>query len=421
MIRLALLSLHARRGAAALAMLAIACSVALFLGVEKVRVGARASFAGAIAGTDLIAGARGGAVPLLLYSVFRIGNATANMSAESYADIAAHPDVAWTVPLSLGDSHRGFRVLGTTRDYFTRYRFRGGQSLAFADGAAFADLFDAVIGAEAASALGYAVGDSIAVAHGLGAVSFAEHDDMPFRVSGVLARTGTPVDRTVHVGVEAIEAIHLDWASGARRPGASTGADEARALFEAGALAPKAVTAAMVGVTSKIATFRVKRWIDEYRGEALMAILPGVALQELWDLVGVAETALTAVSAMVVVTALLGMATMILSSLGARRREMAILRAVGARPRAIAGLLVAEAALLSAAGVAAGLAALYAALAAARAWIDARWGLYLEIAAPDAREWVMLAIIVAAGAAVGAIPAFRAYRLSLADGMTVRF
>lgn len=414
--RLAVLSLRNRWGAAALAVLAIACGVALFLGVEKVRAGARASFAGAVSGTDLIVGARGGSVNLLLYSVFRIGSATSNMSWESYEDIAARGGVAWTVPLSLGDSHRGFRVLGTTRDYFDRYRFRGGQGLEFADGEAFSDLFDAALGADVAARLGYAVGDPIVVAHGLGAVSFAEHDDKPFRVSGILARTGTPVDRTVHVSLEAIEAIHVDWRGGAPAPGARIGADEARAMD----LSPKAITAALVGVESKAATFRVQRWINEYPGEALLAILPGVALQELWDLIGVAETALTGISAMVVATALLGMAAMILSSLNARRREMAILRSVGARPRAVFGLLLAEAALLSAAGVACGLVLLYAALAAARAWVDSRFGLYLPISAPEPREWWVLAAVAASGTAVGAVPALRAYRMSLADGMTVR-
>ena len=416
MLRLTLLSLGNRRGAAALTVLAIAFSVALFLGVEKVRSGARASFADTVSGTDLIVGARGGSVNLLLYSVFRIGNATANMSWESYGDIAAHADVAWSVPLSLGDSHRGFRVLGTSRDYFARYRFRGGRGLEFAAGAPFDDLFDAVLGADVAARLGYAAGDAIVVAHGLGAASFVDHADKPFRVSGILAKTGTPVDRTVHVSLEAIEAIHVDWRGGAPAPGAAISAEQARAMD----LSPKAITAAMVGVKSKIATFRVKRWIDEYPEEALLAILPGVALQELWDLLGTAETALGAVSAMVVVTALLGMTVMILSSLNERRREMAILRSVGARPRAIAAMLMTEAALLSAAGVAVGAALLYAALIAARAWIDARYGLYLPVSPPHIREWYMLAAVAAGGTLVGAIPAARAWRMSLADGMTVR-
>src|SRR5262249_1904229 len=144
-LRLALLSLRNRWLTALLTVSAIAISIALLLGVEKVRMGARQSFADTISGTDLIVGARSGSLNLLLYSVFRIGNATNNISWASYQDLAARPDVAWSVPLSLGDSHRGFRVLGTTPEYFRHYKFRQSQALTFSAGQPFADLFDAVI------------------------------------------------------------------------------------------------------------------------------------------------------------------------------------------------------------------------------------------------------------------------------------
>ena len=338
-LRLALRSLRNRWLTALLTVFAIAVSIMLLLGVEKVRSGARQSFADTISGTDLIVGARSGNIQLLLYSVFRIGNATNNITWASLQDIAARTEVAWIVPLSLGDSHRGFRVLGTTAEYFQRYRYRQAQGLSFRAGKPFSDLFDAVIGADVAAALGYKVGDRIVVSHGLGAVSFIEHDDKPFRVAGILEKTGTPIDRTVHVSLEAIEAIHVDWQSGGRIPGQSVSADEVRTMD----LKPKAVTAALIGLKSRLAAFRVQRAINEYKEEPLSAILPGAALQELWELVGTAETALKAVSAMVVATALLGMVTMILTTLNERRREMAILRSVGARPRTVLGLLVAEA------------------------------------------------------------------------------
>jgi putative ABC transport system permease protein len=415
-LRLALASLANRRVTALLTVLAIAVSVALLLGVEKVRRGARASFADTILGTDLIVGARSGDVQLLLYAVFRIGNATANVTWRSYEEIAARPEVAWIVPLSLGDSHRGFRVLGTTDGYFEHYRYRHGQALAFAQGRPFADLFDAVLGADVASALGYRLGDPIVVAHGLGSAGLAQHDDKPFRVAGILAKTGTPVDRTVHVSLEAIEAIHVDWRTGARVPGAGASVEEVRRMD----LTPRAVTSALVGLRSRLAAFKLQRFVNEHPGEALSAVLPGAALQELWDLVGVAETALGAVSAMVVATALLGMATTILATLNERRREMAILRAVGARPTHVLGLLVAEAGLLALAGAALGVVLLYAALAALRPVIDARFGLYLAIDPPGADELARLAAVVAAGLLAGIVPAWRAYRLSLADGMTVR-
>jgi putative ABC transport system permease protein len=415
-VRLALQSLANRWLTALLTIFSIALSVMLLLGVEKVRTGARQSFADTISGTDLIVGARSGSLNLLLYSVFRIGNATNNITWKTYQDIAARPDIAWIIPISLGDSHHGFRVMGTTPDYFKLYHYRHGQPLQFASGTPFSDLFDAVIGADVAAELGYKTGDKIIVAHGLGSVSFVEHDDKPFRVSGVLAKTGTPVDRTVHVSLAAIEAIHVDWQSGARIPGQSVSAEEVRKMN----LEPKAITAAFIGLKSKLAAFRLQRAINEYPEEPLSAILPGAALQELWGLVGTAETALSAVSGMVVVTALLGMVTMILTTLNERRREMAILRSVGARPLTILSLLVTEAGLLTFCGVALGTVLLYVALIALQPFIDRTYGLHIAIDPPTWDQLTVLAAIVAAGFVAGLLPALRAYRLSLADGMTVR-
>lgn len=415
-IRLARQSLRNRWLTALLTVASIALSVILLLGVEKIRHGARQSFADTISGTDLIVGARTGGLQLLLYSIFRIGNATNNVTWTSYEEISRQPEVAWSVPLSLGDSHRGFRVLGTTTGYFEHYRYRRAHALAFSTGAPFKDLFDAVVGADVARTLGYQLGDRIVIAHGLGSVSFVSHDDKPFRVAGVLAPTGTPVDRTIHVSLEAIEAIHIDWQSGARAQGQSLGADEVRQLD----LTPKAVTAVLIGLKSKLATFRLQRAVNDYPREALVAILPGAALQELWGLVGIAETALSAVSWMVVATALLGLATMILTTLNERRREMAILRAVGARPATVLGLLSAEAGLLTLAGVLAGTGLTYLGLLGLRPMIDRHYGLHLAIDPPTWGEIGTLAAIVVAGVVAGLGPALRAYRLSLADGMTVR-
>ncbi len=413
-LRLAIASLFARALTVGMTILAIALSVALFLGVEKVRTGAKASFADTISGTDLIVGARSGSVQLLLYSVFRIGNATNNVTWESYQDIAARPDVDWIVPISLGDSHRQFRVMGTTQAFFEHYKYRQGRSLNMAEGIVMDDLFDTVIGADVAATLGYSVDDPIIVAHGL--ASFTEHKDQPFRVSGILEKTGTPVDRTVIVSMEAIEAIHVDWQSGAQIPGQSTPVDVIRGMD----LTPKAVTAALVGVESPLQTFALQRAINQYPEEPLLAILPGVALQELWGIVGIAETALLAVSAMVVVTALIGMMATIFSSLNERRREMAIFRAMGARPVTILGMLVLEAMVMAAAGAILGLALLYIGLIIAQPIVDTAFGLWLPIDAPTLREaWVILGVICA-GAIVSLVPALRAYRMSVADGMIVK-
>jgi putative ABC transport system permease protein len=389
-------------------------SVALFLGVDKVKTGAKASFSDTISGTDLIVGARSGSVQLLLYSVFRIGNATNNVTWESYLDLRARPEVEWIVPISLGDSHRQFRVMGTNVAFFEHYKYRQGRALTFQDGMVMEDLFDAVIGHDVAKVLGYAVDDPIVVAHGL--ASFTEHKDQPFRVSGILEKTGTPVDRTVIVAMEAIEAIHVDWKGGAKIPGQTTPVEVIRQMD----LTPGAITAALVGVESRLQTFSLQRAINQYPEEPLLAILPGVALQELWGIVGIAESALVAVSVMVVITALIGMMATVFSSLNTRRREMAIFRAMGASPVAIFGLLVLEAILTTAAGSLLGLGFLYVGLFIAQPMIDSAFGLFLPIQAPAGREMLVLFAVIVAGAAVSLIPALRAYRLSLADGMMVR-
>ena len=413
-LHLAIKSLLARATTVGMTILAIGLSVALFLGVEKVRTGAKASFSDTISGTDLIIGARSGSVQLLLYSVFRIGNATNNLTWSSYQEIAGRPEIAWIVPISLGDSHKQFRVMGTTPEFFSRYKYRSDQSLEFSSGEIMSDLFDTVLGADVAASLKYEVGDPIIVAHGL--ASFTEHKDQPFQVSGILKKTGTPVDRTVIVSLRAIEAIHVDWQGGSQIQGQKTPVDAIRKME----LQPKAVTAALVGIENRLKVFSLQRAINNYPREPLLAILPGVALQELWQIIGIAEVALIGVSAMVVVTALLGMMAMIFSSLNERRREMAIFRAMGARPLVIFGMLIFEASMIAISGAILGFALAYIGLYFARPIVDSAFGLWLPSAAPTLNEFLLLAAVVAVSVIVSVLPAIRAYRLSLSDGMTVQ-
>ncbi|ALN17741.1 ABC transporter permease [Ectopseudomonas mendocina] len=418
LLRIALASLANRRFTALLTVFAIALSVCLLLAVERVRTEARASFANTISGTDLIVGARSGSVNLLLYSVFRIGNATNNIRWDSFERFANHRQVKWAIPISLGDSHRGYRVMGTSTAYFEHYRYARSQTLKLAQGREFADdPFEVVLGAEVAQALGYGLGEKIVLAHGVATISLVKHDDKPFTVVGVLERTGTPVDRTLHISLAGMEALHIDWQNGMpARGSAQISAEQARTMD----LQPKQITAFMLGLNSKIATFSLQREINEFRGEPLLAILPGVALQELWSLMGTAEQALFVVSLFVVLTGLIGMLTAILTSLNERRREMAILRSVGARPWHIASLLVLEAFALALAGVALGVALLYLGIAGSQGFVQANYGLYLTLSAPSSYEWKLLGSILAAAVAMGSVPAWRAYRQSLADGLSIR-
>lgn len=408
-------SLLNRRVTVLLTIVAIALAVALLLGVERLRQEARASFTNTISGTDLIVGARTGPIQLLLYAVFRLGEPTNNISWQSYREIAALPKVAWSVPLSLGDSHRGFRVLGTTTDFFKYYRYAGGRPLALRQGRLLDELHEAVLGAEVAERLGYDLGREIVIAHGAGETSFILHDDQPFRVVGILAPTGTPVDQTVHVSLAAIEAIHRGWEGGVPRPGRATGP-----LPPEADLTPQTITAFLLGLESKGAIFQVQRYINDYRREPLLAILPGVALQQLWGVVGLAEKALLLVSWFVVVVGILGMVAALITNLEGRRREMAILRAVGARPGQLCALVTGEAVLLAALGAVLGVALLHLLLLAAAPLLAARFGLVIGGYGLGWREMAYLGVIVGAGVLAGLIPALLAYRRSLADGITIK-
>ena len=414
MLELAWASLRSRALSVGLTVLVITLSVVLLLGVERVRTQAHEGFASTVSGTDLIVGARSGPVNLLLYSVFHIGDPTNNVSWQSYQELSSLPQVKWAVPLSLGDSWRGYRVVGTSDGYFEHYRYGAGHALAFANGRPFDDLYDVVIGAEVAQAQKVVLGDEIVLAHGTGAVALVTHADKPFRVAGILQRTGTPVDSSLLVSLAAIEAIHVDWRSGVRLRSQSVSAERARHLD----LTPTSITAFMLGLNSRIATFSVQRRINEYPDEAMLAILPGVTLQQLWQSLGMAERALQLISAMVVALGMVSLVALLVSTLQERRREMAILRATGARPGYIAALLVVEAVATSAVACALALVLLVAASIAGRGWALANFGLSITHVWPDGRELAWVAGVLAISAVAGLVPALLAYRRTLADGLS---
>jgi len=405
-----------RRFSLALVALSVALSTWLLLSVERIRHDVRLSFSQSVSGTDLIVGPRTGSVQLLLYAVFRIGQATNNIQWSSVQALAKDPAVAWVVPLSLGDSHRGFPVVATTAAYFEHFRYGDRKPLAFEAGHRFEHVFDAVLGAEVAQRLGYKLGDRIVLRHGAGAMASNDHADKPFTVVGVLARTGTPVDRSVHIGLDGMEAIHLDWVAGVPMPGLAVPADQVTRHD----LTPHQVTAALIGLKSRTAVFSMQRHIAEFEDEPLMAVLPGVALDELWDAVGGAERALLLMSGLVGLVSLAGLVAVVVTALEQRRRELAVLRSVGAGPVRVLLLLATEGALLTATGVAVGLAAWALAIAVASPWIEARFGVSLTLSAPSETEALLVGAVLLAGTVASLLPGWRAYRLSLADGLSPR-
>lgn len=414
LIKLTLNSLYARLLTVSMTIFAISLSLMLYLSVEKLRSSAYTSFTNTISQTDLIVGSRTGSVQLLLYSIFRIGNATNNITWESYQDIIEKDEVEWAVPISLGDSHKGYRVMGTNKDFFKHYKYRGNKSLVIKDGKYFSDLYDVVLGFGVAEKLDYQINSSIIVSHGL--KSFTDHDDQPFKVSGILAKTGTPVDNTIIVSLKAIEAIHVDWSSGAKIPGQVTPIDEIRKMD----LATSNITAVLLGIKSKLKIFQLQRWINEYPEEALTAILPGVALQELWRIVGVVENILLGISFVVILTTLMGMAAIVLSSLNERRREMAIWRAMGASPKIVIGLLMLEALIISCVSIFLSTFLLFILLYFLQPWIDTTYGILVTVEMFSLSDIYIFILFIFAAMFVSLIPALRAYWFSINDGMTVK-
>ena len=417
-ISLAARSLMARRFTALLTIISIATAVFLFVAVENLRQGARTSFERTITDTDLIVGARSSSINLVLYSVFQIGDPTNNVTWKTYQDISARPDVAWTVPISLGDSHRGYRVIGTTHAYFDYYKYGNSLPLSFEKGERFDDLFDVVLGAQVAESLGYDLGASVTLSHGLGVTSFSEHSDKPFKVAGILKPTGTPVDRSLFVSLEAVEAIHLGWNSGTPTPLSRMATpDRVRNM----SLTPKDITAVLLGAKSRVQTLRIQRDLNTYKTEPLQAVIPGVALSQLWGIVSVVERALAIVSAFVIAVGMIGILTSILTSLNERRREMAILRSIGAKGRHIVGLLVSEAALLALIGSLIGIGVLYGLTWIVSPFLEGTYNIGAVRKFPGMFDAVVIAGVTLSAAILGFIPALVALKRSLSDGLSIRF
>lgn len=475
-LRLALRSLANRKLTTALTIASIALSVSLLVGVETVRRGIRESFAGTIRGTDLIVGARGGSQQLLLSSVFGLGAPAGSFSWSTYQRWAAHPAVEWTIPLSLGDSYFGFRVVGTTDAFFDHYRYRNDGRVTLATGELAANDRDVVLGSEVAGRRALGIGDEIALTHGLRGSGIMDHEEHPFTVVGILAPTFTPIDRSLYVTLDGIEAMHEAGGGAAMfampgaapppaEPSPSGGGDtsnagtaterhdhdadssvavgaapipynprpevvpasprpDGRGSQEGGSISADTagadLSAFLLGTHNRFESLKLQREINTDISEPLTAILPAVSLTELWHTIGYAEDGARIISFAVLLVGLLGMLVALYSTLQERRREMAILRSLGAGPGRVALLLVLESGVLAALGAVVGMVVTYGALFVGRGIAERHFGIFIPLSAPQRLEWLYLAGVVVAGVLVGLIPAWRAYRNALQDGLAIR-
>ena len=435
MFRLAAASAWNRRLSLMLAVAAVALATALMFTTERLREGLRAGFSQALSGTDLIVAARSHPIQILLSTVFHIGAPAQNISRGAIEALTAMPQVAWVVPIALGDTFRGQPVIATSSTFFRHVRTGDRRALEFAQGEAFADGLPAsgphsvVLGAGVATRFGLSVGDSLVLAHGSGPIAGNDHDDHPFRVLGILAPTGTPIDRTLLVNLEAHHALHSDWVGGIAPARAGARSTSSRGLASASKPAPEtspragaatlpaSLSAALVGLHQRGAVFSVQRALESPRPEPLSAVLPGVALDELWRVVGQGERLLRLTGLLVAVAALAGLVGVLLAGLESRRRELAILRSLGAGPRALFRLVIWEAALIAATGLVLGALTSVLALLSFSPWLRMNYGVELVGAGFSPTDLALLAGIQACAMIVAALPAWRALRLSLADGL----
>lgn len=434
--RLAVASAWNRRLSLALAVGAVALATALMLATERLREGLRAGFAQALSGTDLIVAARSHPIQILLSTVFHIGAPAQTLSRGAVEALASLPQVAWVVPIALGDSFRGQPVVASSSGFFRHVRTGDRRPLEFAQGEAFADGLPTtephavVLGAGVARRFGLTIGDRLVLSHGSGPIGGNEHDDHPFRVVGILVPTGTPIDRTLLINLEAHQALHGDWLGGlppARAGGRSTAgrALPAAAPSPSGgaersgtAPLPASLSAALLGLHQRGAVFSVQRLLESPRPEPLSAVLPGVALDELWRVVGQGERLLRLTGILVAVAALAGLTGVMLAGLEARRRELAVLRSLGAGPRALFALVLWEANIVAASGIVIGIVCSTIGLLALAPWLRGGFGIELAGGLVSVGELGILAGIQACAMISAALPAWRALRLSLADGLS---
>jgi putative ABC transport system permease protein len=402
-------------------------SVIVLLAVQQIRTDAKRSFSNALSGVDLVVGPRGSPTDLLLYSVFQLGTPTQNMPYADLQRIKEMPSVAWTIPIQLGDSLDGFPVMGTSIDFFKHYR-SSGQALSFQSGQAFQDpqihptaLLQVVIGSEVAKSKKAKLNDSFALTHGYQAVEETVHSDHLFQLVGVLKPTGTPLDRSVLISLEAFESLHVGWGLGLRPSAFDAKPDAQNDQPILAELTPSELTAVWVGLHSRATVFSVRKAIESMKPSAaslpLMAVLPGVALDELWQIVRVVENALIVMGALVAVCSLLGVVSVLLVGLSARRKELAIYRSLGAGPYAIFMAVAWESFLVCSLAIAAGVLGTQLLIVTCQEFLLQNFGIQTHNGWPDLEAWYSIGLLLVGAMMASLLPAWRAYRISLLDGL----
>lgn len=426
--RIVLRNLRRRPLATALTSLSVALGVGLFATIGALRDAGERGFHRAAAICDQVVGAKGSSMELVLNAIYHMGTSPGNVPYSLWTELRSTIGVQWAVPVAVGDSYRGHRIVGVTDELFSRVRLGGsgeeGGPLRFSAGGPFAHsaadfmalrahldeggaheeheahaaLQKAVIGSEVARSAGLSMGSHFLPAHDVSGVAGApEHKEAEAEVVGILESTGTPMDRAIYVPIALYYII--------------SGHQPTEATPEGGARDPRGLSA--IYLRTQPGMYQIRIWRDLNDRLDAQSARPAEEVRSLFTLIGGLDRILRGISTLVVIVALVGVMVALYNTMGARQREFAVLRALGARRSSLLGLVMGESALIALVGGLLGLGFSALLLHFGAALLQGRTGVSISVA-PDAGELWLLAAVMVAGALAGLLPAALAYRTEAA-------
>jgi len=412
LLKLAYKSLLNRKLAVFLTVISITFGIMLLISFGFIKDQVKSSFTKTISGIDLIVGPKTSDINLLLYTVFHTGSPTDNISWNSYQQLTNNPSVQSAIPIALGDSHKGYRVIGTTKAYFDNYQFGNKQNLQLEEGHWFKHPFEIVLGSDVVKKLNYSLGKEIVLSHGVSQTSFKQHDQIQFKISGILEQTGTPIDQSIFVSLTGFESVHINWP---QDPNAQNQLTEH--IIKNG-LQPKSITAAFLKLKNKSSTFVIQRIINQNKSEPLQAILPGMALAQMWNLSAMFEKSLWLVGAMVFVSTLIGMVNMLIASLNSRKKELALLRIIGANPMYCFLLIQIESIFLVVISMLLSLITSYLAFNFLGEWLSTEYGVFIDLSTFFNTNLIyMLSAFIVVSVILVCVPAVLFYKQSMLNNI----
>jgi putative ABC transport system permease protein len=341
---------------------------------------------------DLVVGAKGSPLQLILACVFHADVPNGNIALEDARGIMANPMVASATPIALGDTYRGYRIVGTDPSFLALYE------ASVARGETFAGEMQVVVGAEVARRNGIEVGASLTGSHGL-AASGPAHDNHPYHVVGILAPTGSVIDRLLLTPVESVWHVHEHGPGSTPAPAGASAAARPPNRPE--------ITALLIRYATPLAAAMLPRLVNATT--AMQAASPAYESARLMNLVGLGVETLQWFAIVLMASAGLSVFVALTSALQERRYDLALLRALGARPASLLALTLAEGVTLLVAGVILGLTLGHGATHALGLWLAQSGSWPLTGLAWAGREAVLIAAVFGAGLATCFVPAFQAY------------